>query len=508
MGGNVKIGSSTSIKDVTLVMYKNPAITANNYNSTIIFTTMASLEGGGNYSYSEIMSGWEISGHIGVNFISGSAYNDCEILFNQVMITDYNTTHTFMDLNSSSGNANGSMFCRFIGCSGHAVTVYNAVKCPIFNILEIRNCTFAEKLYCNKLGLIIDSSFYTSSGVEFNELMNSSIYNPYCSQIINTRFDSNASLKALTIGQVLYVDNASWISSNKYINVDVNGYLTLNIDYGFPNPITITTPSNNQILSYNGTNWENKTINIITDHTQLSNIGTNTHSQIDSFINSKSQKSGLASLDGNGYIDITQIPAISLVSVNVVNTIADRNNLVVQSGDVAVVTSDPTLSNNGSYIYSGVSWIALTTYISPSALSSLSDVNLGTLYDNQILQYNLSSGKWINTNLSVGSTTLSGLTDCSTSGVTNDQLLVYTTNSSLNKWTPYTLSGATFNDTNKTISISSSTALSSLTDCSIDIPNLATKSILCYDTSINKWANTNSIPDNIFFIKDDGDGTN
>ena len=37
MGGNVKIGSSTSIKDVTLVMYKNPAITANTYNSTIIF---------------------------------------------------------------------------------------------------------------------------------------------------------------------------------------------------------------------------------------------------------------------------------------------------------------------------------------------------------------------------------------------------------------------------------------------------------------------------------------
>ena len=155
-----------------------------------------------------------------------------------------------------------------------------------------------------------------------------------------------------------------------------------------------------------------------------------------------------------------------------------------------------------------MSWIALTTYISPSALSSLSDVNLGTLYDNQILQYNLTSGKWINTNLSVGSTTLSGLTDCSTSGVTNDQLLVYTTNNSLNKWTPYTLSGATFNDTNKTITISTSTALSSLTDCTIDIPNLATKSILCYDTSINKWANTNSIPDNIFFIKDDGDGTN
>ena len=52
------------------------------------------------------------------------------------MVTDYNTTNTFMDLNSSSGNANGSMFCRFIGCSGHAVTVYNAVKCPILIYLK------------------------------------------------------------------------------------------------------------------------------------------------------------------------------------------------------------------------------------------------------------------------------------------------------------------------------------------------------------------------------------
>ena len=52
-------------------------------------------------------------------------------------------------------------------------------------------------------------------------------------------------------------------------------------------------------------------------------------------------------------------------------------------------------------------------------------------------------------------TALSLLTDCSTTGVINRQLLVYATASQLNKWTPYTLSGATFDDVNKTITVSS-----------------------------------------------------
>ena len=58
---------------------------------------------------------------------------------------------------------------------------------------------------------------------------------------------------------------------------------------------TITTPSNNQALIYNSTasKWENQQIN----HTTLSNIGTNIHAQIDSFIASEGQASGLATLD-------------------------------------------------------------------------------------------------------------------------------------------------------------------------------------------------------------------
>ena len=49
------------------------------------------------------------------------------------------------------------------------------------------------------------------------------------------------------------------------------------------------------------------------------------------------------------------------------------------------------------------------------------------------------------------------------------------------------LSGATFNDTNKTITVSGgSSSLSSLTDCTIDTQNLSTKPILYYESASSK----------------------
>ena len=79
------------------------------------------------------------------------------------------------------------------------------------------------------------------------------------------------------------------------------------------------------------------------------------------------------------------------------------------------------------------------------------------------------------------------MTDCSISSPSNDQNLVFTTTSSLNKWTPYTLSGATINDTTKTITVSGTTALSGLTtDVAIISP--AINQVLQYNGT--KWKNT------------------
>ena len=64
---------------------------------------------------------------------------------------------------------------------------------------------------------------------------------------------------------------------------------------------------------------------------------------------------------------------------------------------------------------------------------------------------------------------------------------MFTTASSLNKWTHYTLSGVTFNDTTKTITVSGTTALSGLTtDVTTSSP--ANNQVLQYNGS--KWINT------------------
>ena len=119
-----------------------------------------------------------------------------------------------------------------------------------------------------------------------------------------------------------------------------------------------------------------------------------------------------------------------------------------------------------------------------------------------------SNGRWIKLNAVTanGSSSLQDLSDVSVSNPSNDQVLIYTTASSLNKWTPYTISGATFNDTNKTITISAgSSALSGLSDCTITTP--ANGNLLIYNSTSSKWINTDAIPDNTLFIKDDLDGT-
>ena len=73
--------------------------------------------------------------------------------------------------------------------------------------------------------------------------------------------------------------------------------------------ITSGTLVNGQILSYDGTNWVNTTPSAgVTDHTLLSNIGTNTHAQIDTFINSKGQGNGIAPLDSGGKLFATMLP--------------------------------------------------------------------------------------------------------------------------------------------------------------------------------------------------------
>jgi hypothetical protein len=82
----------------------------------------------------------------------------------------------------------------------------------------------------------------------------------------------------------------------------------------------------------------------------------------------KGVANGVAELDANGLIPNHHIPPLALSKPYVVNTLADRDALTgINTGDVAIVTSDSTPSNNGNYIYDDTipSWIALYNPTAP-----------------------------------------------------------------------------------------------------------------------------------------------
>jgi hypothetical protein len=81
----------------------------------------------------------------------------------------------------------------------------------------------------------------------------------------------------------------------------------------------------------------------------------------------KGVANGVAELDANGLIPNHHLPPLALSKPYVVNTIAERDALTVEMGDVAIVTNDPTPANNGNYIYDAdaPSWIKLYNPTAP-----------------------------------------------------------------------------------------------------------------------------------------------
>jgi hypothetical protein len=116
--------------------------------------------------------------------------------------------------------------------------------------------------------------------------------------------------------------------------------------------------------------------------------------------------------------------------------------------------SDCTITNpstNQVLQFNGTNWVNATLSIL-TTLSSLTDCTITSVSNGQVLKFN--GTKWVNSN---DADSLVSLSDVSVSSPSNDQILVFTTSSSLNKWTPYTLSGVSFNDDTKTISITGTT---------------------------------------------------
>jgi len=94
-----------------------------------------------------------------------------------------------------------------------------------------------------------------------------------------------------------------------------------------------------------------------TGHTHPSSDITDFNTQADARISlQKGAANGLATLDGNSKIPITQLPALAVTSVSVVANIAARDALTPDEGDVCKVT-DAGSGYPETYIWDGTSWI-------------------------------------------------------------------------------------------------------------------------------------------------------
>ena len=325
--------------------------------------------------------------------------------------------------------------------------------------------------------------------------------------IINLENLNDVSVSTLSVGQILTYANPSWIAVSPSISILSDFH--------------VTSPVANQGLIFNNT--QGKWINQQIDHTTLNNVGTNTHPQIDTFINSEGRPNGLATLNNSGELVSAQLPTNVITSINTLTT--SNNSLTLNIENLNdVLVSTPTV---GQVLeFNGTKWINSTITMT-TALAALTDCSISSPTNNQILQYNSSTSTWSNVSLNLvtalaslsdctisspvanqllqyngskwvnatisSSTSLSSLTDCSVSGVANDQLLVYTTAGSLNKWVPYTLSGAIFNDATNTITVSGTTALAGLTtDVTIGTgasAPTANQTLVFVGGSTNKWEN-------------------
>jgi len=190
--------------------------------------------------------------------------------------------------------------------------------------------------------------------------------------------------------------------------------------------LTTMTPADGQVLTFDTVNgWQSETLPTgITDHTLLSNIGTNSHIQIDTHIadgtihftqaaisitesqisdlqsyiltSEKGAINGVATLGGDGKIPSSQIPSIAITDVYVVADILARDALTVQTGDVAKV-NDIGGGVTQTYIWDGLVWIDIqetSDVISVNGQTGVVAVNL-----------------WATFNADTGTTTANATTD-------------------------------------------------------------------------------------------------
>ena len=441
-----------------------------------------------------------------------------------------------MSLNSSSSQPSNNLNSINTSSSSSANSLqhlYNIKDCPVFSpnngdVLTYNSSTFSwsnEQPQSGSSTLASDEDVNISTPIQNQMLM----YNASSSRWINSY--NSATSETLT---------------NKILNdpsntIIADGFHNTTGQTNFRNSIA---PTVNEVLvaisPYQAT-WQ--TIN----HTNLSNIGVNTHAQIDTHISSSSNVHGIAgSVVGtsdtqtltNKTLDSTTntISADKLHSAT--STIVINNASAPTNGQVLTATSATsanwqtlsstsssanalnslTTSVNTSSATAPTSGQVLTATSSTTAtwqtpatstcsVASDTDVLLTSLSNGQYLVYNSSSGKWINTTI-IPNLSLSGLTtDTLITSPSGKQILTYV-DGGTNKWENTTISllNGYLSDVNisspsnnqallynSTSSQWTNQTLTTSNISNISISSISDKNILRYNASSGLWKNVSDL---------------
>ena len=161
------------------------------------------------------------------------------------------------------------------------------------------------------------------------------------------------------------------------------------------NDVVLTTPTATEVLQFDGTNWVNvpNTSVGIQDHTQLQNIGTNTHAQIDSHIADTTIHFTEGSISHLNIQDIGTNTHAQIDSHIADTTIHFTKGSIILNDLGDVVLTTPV---SGEVLqFDGTNWVNVPNTSSPTSLNDLIDVTITNPSINDLLYYD--GTNWVNT---------------------------------------------------------------------------------------------------------------